>query len=184
MIQRICPPLCLFLLFAFAQCAQAFYNPNTGRWISRDPVVELSFNEAFATRFPRAFLVPDKNEYGMVANNVLNAHDFLGAGIFCRCDPQIMKGATLASVDRNGKPTMDSGAWCASPNEGFTATRTITFMCFNRMFAYACLISCNKYTCAVNAEYQCQYTNEAKTGRLDYWWVSTGNWTMQKPCPK
>jgi Protein of unknown function (DUF2778)/L,D-transpeptidase catalytic domain len=57
---------CLFLavvsLFVLAQAAQAHYDPNIGRWISRDPIEEQG----------------GVNLYGFVANDALNWVDFLG----------------------------------------------------------------------------------------------------------
>ena len=53
----------LLLAITFiAQSAMAFYNPQTGRWLSRDPIEERG----------------GKNLYGCVNNNALNTFDPLG----------------------------------------------------------------------------------------------------------
>jgi len=49
------------VLFA-THSAQAFYNPSTGRWLSRDPIEEEG----------------GINQYHFVANNPANAYDFFG----------------------------------------------------------------------------------------------------------
>lgn len=60
--------LCL-LLFVFtllgSQHLQAFYNPETGRWLSRDPIEEQG----------------GVNPYGMVGNGPVNKCDYLGLKI-------------------------------------------------------------------------------------------------------
>lgn len=40
--------LSLMLLFISAQQALAFYNPQTGRWLNRDPIAEKGFNPVAA----------------------------------------------------------------------------------------------------------------------------------------
>ena len=52
----------LLLGVSLAREAQAFYNPSTGRWLSRDPIEEEG----------------SINFYGMVANNPANSFDMLG----------------------------------------------------------------------------------------------------------
>ena len=37
----------LLLWLAFAPLAQAFYNPSTGRWLSRDPIGEIGGENLF-----------------------------------------------------------------------------------------------------------------------------------------
>src|ERR1035437_164809 len=79
-----------------ANHASAFYNPQTGRWLSRDPVGEPGFQLLQAAnalpRVGRAAPLPSgrfinrdpfgekggRNLYGFVANNLLNRVDFLG----------------------------------------------------------------------------------------------------------
>lgn len=53
---------CLLMLLAGVISAQAFYNPTTGRWLSRDPIEEEG----------------GANPYGHVGNNPVTGVDFLG----------------------------------------------------------------------------------------------------------
>jgi hypothetical protein len=63
MITRITPRLLGLLIFlTFASDSQAIYNPETGRWISIDPIAEEG----------------GINLYGMVENDPVNAIDPLG----------------------------------------------------------------------------------------------------------
>jgi hypothetical protein len=52
----------LLLWLAFAPLAQAFYNPNTGRWLSRDPIEEDG----------------GANLYAFVNNKIMDEVDFQG----------------------------------------------------------------------------------------------------------
>ena len=54
--------IALAVLFIAANSAPAFYDPQIGRWISRDPIGETG----------------GKNLYGFVANNSINNNDILG----------------------------------------------------------------------------------------------------------
>ena len=56
-------------LFVLAHTAQAHYDPNIGRWLSRDPIVEEG----------------GENLYGMVRNDAVNEIDVLGlVGLYPR----------------------------------------------------------------------------------------------------
>jgi hypothetical protein len=54
---------------ALGREAQAFYNPSTGRWLSRDPIGERG----------------GVNLHAIVGNNVVNKADLLGLVIVCKC---------------------------------------------------------------------------------------------------
>lgn len=56
--------LLALLAVLLVQTAQAFYNPSTGRWLSRDPIAEMGGN----------------NLHGMLSNDALNNVDVLGMG--------------------------------------------------------------------------------------------------------
>jgi len=58
------------ILFA-THTAQAFYNPSTGRWLSRDPIEEAGSD----------------NLYGFVGNKPVSTTDLLGLVIETSCDP-------------------------------------------------------------------------------------------------
>jgi len=57
------------LLWFTAREAQAFYNPSTGRWLSRDPIGEKG----------------GMNLSSFVLNDLVNQQDFLGLDIVCKC---------------------------------------------------------------------------------------------------
>jgi hypothetical protein len=64
------PPLCtLALLLLTVQPAQCYYNPPTGRWLSRDPVQEED----------------GPNTYAFVSNKQANEVDELGLCARCEC---------------------------------------------------------------------------------------------------
>ena len=169
----------------FVYYGYRYYNASTGRWLSPDPLEELAFAKGAERMRILRFSAPDLNTYGFVANAAPNGMDVLGAGIFCNCDPPKARvGWTVASYDTRGKPTMDGGIVCASPNIGFTATRTTPNSCQNRLLIPTCLIDCLNYTCLVSYEYVCQYTKSVYTAQWGYFWVTTGNARIAKPCPK
>lgn len=65
------------LSLVVAQAAQAYYNPSTGRWLSRDPLVEAG----------------GRNLYGFVGNDPLAHTDYLGRSLvppigwaLCKCN--------------------------------------------------------------------------------------------------
>src|SRR5260221_12878880 len=61
------------------------YNPNLGRWVSRDPLLESAFMEFGAFNAPDKHFEPDLNENGFVGNLPTFSIDYLGAGILCEC---------------------------------------------------------------------------------------------------
>ena len=71
------------LLFSAAQDAQAFYNPQTGCWPSRDPLVDSGFSSLAGRKFQAsAKEVQMKNEnlnsYAFVKNDALQHFDLFG----------------------------------------------------------------------------------------------------------
>jgi hypothetical protein len=64
--QMLKMPLTVLILVSLAQCVQAFYNPSTGRWLSRDPIGERG----------------GENLYEFVANNPVSRVDALGLYAF------------------------------------------------------------------------------------------------------
>ena len=55
----------LFLLLGFGELAQAYYNPETGNFLSRDPIEERG----------------GENLYGFVRNDAVNGTDYLGMAV-------------------------------------------------------------------------------------------------------
>lgn len=70
-------PIFIMLFFA-TQTASAFYNPNTGRWLSRDPLGDLGFKLVFAGK---SKMVEDKNDYLFIRNDPLRLHDNFGLSV-------------------------------------------------------------------------------------------------------
>jgi RHS repeat-associated protein len=70
-----------FLYYGFR-----YYNPSTGRWLSRDPVTELSFNQLVLG--PLGLNSSEEtNLFGMVRNDPPNELDILG--LQCKCGPDV-----------------------------------------------------------------------------------------------
>jgi len=67
----------------FAREAQAFYNPSTGRWLSRDPLNELGFNLPIHSQ--HSFNLGEEkggiNLYGFVVNSPILSIDRFGLDI-------------------------------------------------------------------------------------------------------
>lgn len=81
----------LLVLVLSAQSALAFYNPQTGRWLSRDPIGERG----------------GKNLYGYVDNSPINRSDILGRHEFkLAYDDQ---GINPAHDGKGGEAWMDWG---------------------------------------------------------------------------
>ena len=79
------------LILAIGLCprANAFYNPSTGRWLSRDPVNELGVN--ILVKSQSAFsLNEEKNPYGFTCNNPILLYDKDG-----RVIPIVIGGGVL-----------------------------------------------------------------------------------------
>lgn len=99
--------LVLLLGVFLGQKAQAFYNPSTGRWLSRDPITELGFLlqqtgrqlfQGSKSDSPPVGVEDDDpdinqllvgpgglNAYGFNGNNAIIFVDYLGLAPFCVC---------------------------------------------------------------------------------------------------
>ncbi len=65
-----------------------YYNPSTGRWLSRDPLTEPGFALVARPAVPRETQgLPDTNPYRFLHNDAINKTDFLGLwyNIFTHC---------------------------------------------------------------------------------------------------
>jgi len=65
------------LLFASANQVSAFYNPSTGRWLSRDPLGEASF-ETMRHDSKANLLGDGPDSYAFVRNDPVVRQDYLG----------------------------------------------------------------------------------------------------------
>lgn len=68
--------LAALLWLYLVQAAQAYYNPSTGRWLSRDPIVEKAFLDLSSHRELR--LHSGVLEFVFVHNNAVSYVDVLG----------------------------------------------------------------------------------------------------------
>jgi RHS repeat-associated protein len=59
-----------------AQSALAFYNPSTGRWLSRDPIEEAG--SIVATKPELSEKDAGPNHYAFIANSPVNEVDYAG----------------------------------------------------------------------------------------------------------
>jgi hypothetical protein len=71
------------LVVMLVQNAQAFYNPSTGRWLSRDPIGEENFFQSYVQKVSKAELekwrlASLKPHYNFVHNNPANVVDTEG----------------------------------------------------------------------------------------------------------
>jgi len=96
----------LLLGVSLAREAQAFYNPSTGRWLSRDPIQEegaslLRTGQQSEELFPSAGVrigeTVSFNPYLFVKNNALSQVDFLG---LCEISKD-GRGVTVVTVEPN-----------------------------------------------------------------------------------
>jgi hypothetical protein len=75
--------------------AQAFYNPQTGRWLSRDPIGEMGFAKVRRDPGNTVQQQGNGNCYLVVCNEMPNSYDYLGL------NPNISPG-TVINVDVQG----------------------------------------------------------------------------------
>ncbi|HNQ90555.1 MAG TPA: RHS repeat-associated core domain-containing protein, partial [Verrucomicrobiota bacterium] len=82
----------------FLYYGHRYYNPATGRWISRDPLLEDGFA---AARRPSVFFnrIEDANQYQFVSNAPIGGIDYLGLTCTCGPDITIPLSTTLREVE-------------------------------------------------------------------------------------
>ncbi len=181
--------LTLLLLCVLPGEAQAFYNPNAGSWLSRDPFLENAFVEFRDADAAQKEIIPDLNEYQFVANRPMHFVDFLGGGIFCKCDfrvnwplpAELKSSITFKAVLDTIESETDMGTHvCTKANQGTTLKHTIRNMCTDRTFTWEWLCGCNNKACHVKKLYTCGTgTKGAKKGKPLWIFVS---WSVVKDC--
>ena len=62
-----------------------YYDPSTGRWLSRDPLWERGFYLTQPSGVIRDDMAVDLNYYEFVGNAPMQYSDVLGGGILCDC---------------------------------------------------------------------------------------------------
>lgn len=111
--------LVVVLGLVLCQDARAFYNPSTGRWLSRDPIGETGFE---LIRGDEVMVNPQKVEGNLVAfvsNATLDRFDYLGL------NPNIAPGTRISvSIQGGGKATITVGNHL-TPEEQTTARRAL-----------------------------------------------------------
>jgi RHS repeat-associated protein len=96
----------------FLYYGKRYYNPSTGRWLSRDPVGEGG----------------GRNLYGFAANNAVNMVDLWGLLIKCKCPEPYFDGNGLADKYVKGADNTYSvkpGASAPSGGTGFILWRML-----------------------------------------------------------
>lgn len=94
--------LVVVLGLVLCQDARAFYNPSTGRWLSRDPVGELGFSLGEIREQP--FVVSTTENSTERINRLLSEPDGPNICAFVLNNP-------VAMFDRYGLYTIDNSAW-------------------------------------------------------------------------
>jgi RHS repeat-associated protein len=94
-----------------------YYNPSTGRWLSRDPILEYAFTENLKS-VPSSYVddADDGNEYLFVRNNALSSYDAFGLCVKIRSGPGTITGGFWTSIKHqihkhighNTPPTTDA----------------------------------------------------------------------------
>jgi RHS repeat-associated protein len=69
-----------------------YYNPSTGRWLSRDPILEYAFEANFHPMTGFVDNAEDANEYLFVRNNSLSGYDVTGLCVTVRSGPGTVVG--------------------------------------------------------------------------------------------
>jgi RHS repeat-associated protein len=72
-----------------------YLNTSTGRWLSRDPILENAFEMTFEPVEGFVDNAEDANEYLFVHNNALTKYDILGLCVTVKSGPGTVSGNTL-----------------------------------------------------------------------------------------
>jgi RHS repeat-associated protein len=162
-----------------------YYNANTGRWNSRDPLLEAAFSEFRDLSSLDMKVTSDPNEFVFVANRPTLSIDYLGEGLFCKCNftpgplPVQFGSAINASGGSNVPGESDPGTQiCTRSNQGATFKATSWMSCIERDWV---LIDCGcgKYTCHIQRVYTCGMAK--KPVGKPVWWLTA--YKLTKACP-
>ena len=131
-----------------------FYMPETGRWLSRDPIVEYAFttvtlNNSFGLLERNALL----NVYEHSGNAAVNVADVLGCSLFCKCSyipPD--KGATESGNYSLGNPKRK----CQYMNIGEIVIIDIFPSCLSTTIGAVCNSQCYGKSCHYRDAYLCR----------------------------
>jgi hypothetical protein len=171
-------PLCL-LTFAIAATflaptsAKAYYNPSTGRWLNRDPILENAFSAHLASpsfsRQPSAEL----NENAFLLNDCQDHFDYLGAllgSTLCYCalttPPQVI-GPVILAGEWGDLPSQRS-IRCSYANIGEVATLILYPACEAKKAIIDVCYNCAKWECKILRSYICGRVR-TKQGVIPAW---------------
>jgi RHS repeat-associated protein len=133
-LRRSCGARNPFTRFCGAISGHRYYNPSTGRWLSRDPIAGPGFGDVAATWRRRD--VEGLALYGFVRNNVIGAVDWLGLATInpcgtdeCKCLGCMVFAEARGTSEACQKAVADViklRAWRADPKDptGFTKYRS------------------------------------------------------------
>ncbi|HXG47264.1 MAG TPA: RHS repeat-associated core domain-containing protein [Methylomirabilota bacterium] len=164
-----------------------YYDPSTGRWPSRDPFVEFAFVEARNADIPHNDILPDLNDYQFVANQPVSLVDYLGGGIWCKCNfnPPSLPVELASTINNKGPVTIESesdmGTYtCTKSNQGETVKATVLVGCVDRLLTPEWICGCTKKACHVRKIFTCGTgTKGAKRGKAV--WIFT-SYSISKDC--
>ena len=100
-----------------------YYNPSTGRWLSRDPIDELSFRHNYVKslslkdRYAMSLSPPDGNEFAFVQNDPEDKFDVLGLCPAGTCDEWtinviVMRGGGAEVMGLDVRTTLTASPKC------------------------------------------------------------------------
>jgi RHS repeat-associated protein len=86
------------------ECDLTYYgyrycSGSSGRWLSRDPILEAAFQYSYYSRSPEfEDTADDANEQVFVHNNALNATDFMGLCVMVQSGPGMQNGGVIHGI--------------------------------------------------------------------------------------
>jgi RHS repeat-associated protein len=108
-----------------------YYNPSTGRWLSRDPLAEYSFGEAFLSKYNNNASMSDRiravalmPEYLFLANNGVNFVDLFGLVLVDKGGRTIQTGKFEIAIVM-GHGSTDGYTWSFAP-----CSKGVAIMCY------------------------------------------------------
>jgi RHS repeat-associated protein len=157
-----------------------YYNPSTGRWPNRDPLLELTFHVLNRVDLDED---TDFNIYELLGNDPLSKIDMLGAGWRCYCDAEASLLPPGSEFMHRVGDDAGNSIECTDSTQGATVTQHRSYMCGNRMFVPYCLYSCYKHNCTLTWVYVCSHkkTPDKKGKYPALWFVKSASVTTKCP---
>ena len=157
-----------------------YYNPSTGRWPNRDPLLELTFHVLNRVDLDED---TDFNIYELLGNDPLSKIDMLWAGWRCYCDAEASLLPPGSEFMHRVGDDAGNSIECTDSTQGATVTQHRSYMCGNRMFVPYCLYSCYKHNCTLTWVYVCSHkkTPDKKGKYPALWFVKSASVTTKCP---